>query len=74
MLDLTWNLEFSKPVDGDEGVRQYLEIFLTIRKSKWTEEDFQTLIAELAEKRGYGWLRPDWIRKELEKMTKIYSN
>jgi hypothetical protein len=32
------------------------------------------LIKELAEKRGYGWVRPEGIRKEFEKMTKDYSN
>ena len=72
--ELIWDLEFPDPVDWDEGVKPYLEIFLTLRNGKWTEEDFQTLTAELAEKRGYGWVRPEGIRKELEKMTRKWKN
>jgi hypothetical protein len=60
-------------VDWDERVRPYLEIFLTLRKGKWGEEDFKLLIDELASKRGYGWVRPEGIRRELEKMTKEYK-
>ena len=72
--ELIWDLEFPDPVDWDEGVRPYLDIFLTLRKGKWGEEDFKVLIAELASKRGYGWVRPEGIRKELEKMTREYSD
>jgi hypothetical protein len=71
--ELIWDLEFPDPVDWDEGVRPYLEIFLTLRNGKWAEEDFQELIKELAEKRGYGWVRPEGIRKELEKMTQNWK-
>jgi WD40 repeat protein/serine/threonine protein kinase len=72
--EFTWDLEFPDPVDWDEGVRPYLEIFLTLRKGKWGEEDFKLLIDELASKRGYGWVRPEGIRKELEKMSREYSD
>jgi len=72
--ELIWDLEFPDPVDWDEGVRPYLEIFLTLRKGKWGEKDFKLLIDELASKRGYGWVRPEGIRKELEKMTREYSD
>lgn len=34
---LIWDLEFPESVDWDEGVRPYLEIFLTLRNGKWTE-------------------------------------
>jgi WD40 repeat protein/serine/threonine protein kinase len=71
--ELIWDLEFPDPVDWNEGVRPYLEIFLTLRKGKWGEEDFKLLIDELASKRGYGWVRPEGVRKELEKMTREYS-
>ena len=72
--ELIWDLEFPDPVDLDEGVKPYLEIFLNLRNGKWTEEDFQELIKELAEKRGYGWVRPDGIRRELEKMSKNWKS
>ena len=70
---LIWDLEFTDPVVWDESVRPYIEIFLTLLKGKWGEEDFKLLIDELASKRGYGWVRPEGIRKELEKMTKEYK-
>jgi WD40 repeat protein len=72
--ELIWDLEFPDPVDWDEGIRPYLEIFLTLRNGEWTEDDFQGLLNELAEKRGYGWVRPEGIRKELEEMTNDFSN
>ena len=72
--ELIWDLEFPDPVDWDEGVRPYLEIFLTLRNGKWTEEDYQELISGLAEKRGYGWVRPEGIRKELEKMSENWGS
>jgi hypothetical protein len=71
--ELIWDLDFPDPVDWDEGVRPYLEIFLTLKNGEWTEEDFQELIKELAEKRGYGWVRPEGIRRELEKMSKNWK-
>jgi WD40 repeat protein len=70
---LIWDLEFPEPVDWDEGVRPYLEIFLRLRNGKWNEEDFNKLINELASMRCYGWVKPKGIRKELEKMTRKYE-
>jgi len=34
----------------------------------WTEEDFQDLIRDL-QHAGYGWLRPEGVKRELEKMA-----
>ena len=36
-------------------------------KPSWTDEDFKWLINDL-QNRGYGWLRPEGIRKKLEEM------
>ena len=78
---LDWDLECPAPADWDEGARPYLDIFLTLHtpyapdglsrvgKPQWTEEDFQKLLQELGY-RGYGWLRPEGVRRELEKMAK----
>jgi len=78
---LDWDYDFPAPADWDEGARPYLDIFLTLHtpygpdglsrigKPKWTEEDFQKLLQELGY-RGYGWLRPEGVRRELEKMAK----
>ena len=81
---LDWELEDYHPADWDEGARPYLDIFLTLHtpyapdglrrvgKPQWTEEDFQKLLQELGY-RGYGWLRPEGVRRELEKMAKERS-
>ncbi len=76
-----WELEEKEPADWDEGARPYLDIFLTLHPPyrphwllrrgapRWTEEDFQQLLTELGY-RGYGWLRPEGVRRELEKMAR----
>ncbi|MCD4674242.1 MAG: hypothetical protein K8R77_16380, partial [Anaerolineaceae bacterium] len=77
---LDWDYEFPDLVDWNEGVRPYLEIFLTLHtpygpdgftrrgKPTWTEEDFQQFLVELG-CRGYGWLRPEGVRRKLEEMA-----
>ncbi|MBM3878808.1 MAG: serine/threonine protein kinase [Verrucomicrobia bacterium] len=37
-------------------------------KPEWGETDLQRLLSEL-QYRGYGWLRPEGVRRELERMT-----
>jgi WD40 repeat protein/serine/threonine protein kinase len=81
LFELLWDYDFPAPADWDEGARPYLDIFLTLHtpygpdglsrvgKPQWTEEDFQKLLQELGY-RGYGWLRPEGVRRELEKMAK----
>jgi WD40 repeat protein len=78
---LDWELEEKEPADWDEGARPYLENFLTLHtpygsdgltrqgKPQWTEEDFQKLLQELGY-RGYGWLRPEGVRRKLEELAK----
>jgi len=74
---LDWELEDKQPADWDKGARPYLQNFLTLhtshgffrrRKSSWTEEDFQDLLTQLGYA-GYGWLRPEGVRRELEGMA-----
>jgi len=81
LWEFDWDYDFPDPADWDEGARPYLDIFLTLHtpygpdglsrvgKPQWTEEDFQKLLQELGY-RGYGWLRPEGVRRELEKMAK----
>jgi serine/threonine protein kinase len=78
---LEWELEEKEPADWDEGARPYLDIFLTLHTPygpdgftrvgtpQWTEEDFQKLLTELGY-RGYGWLKPEGVRRELERMAR----
>jgi hypothetical protein len=84
LWEFDWDYDFPDPADWDEGARPYLDIFLTLHtpygpdglsrvgKPQWTEEDFQKLLQELGY-RGYGWLRPEGVRRELEKMAKERS-
>jgi WD40 repeat protein len=69
-LDYDW--EFPEPADWDEDAKPYLEIFLKLRSGKWEEEDFQNLMKELS-LRGYGWLKPEGVRKKLQQMTREES-
>ena len=80
LWEQVWVYEFPEPSDWDEGARPYLEKFLTlccpvdkdgirsVGKPVWNDEDFKKLLNEL-QHRGYGWLRPQGVRKKLEEMT-----
>ncbi|MDM8007517.1 MAG: zinc ribbon domain-containing protein, partial [Phycisphaerae bacterium] len=80
LWQLDWEYEFPGWADWDEAARPYLKTFLTLhcaldadsisRKGKpsWTDEDFHKLTKEL-QTRGFGWLRAEGVRRELEKMT-----
>ncbi|MDI7276173.1 MAG: protein kinase, partial [Anaerolineae bacterium] len=77
---LDWDYEFPEAADWDEGARPYLECFLALHTARpqkrseharpeWGEEDFQRLLTELGW-RGYGWLRPEGVRRKLEEMAR----
>jgi hypothetical protein len=80
LWELDWDCVFPDPADWDEAARPYLGCFLTahcrvgqdglsrVGKPAWTEEDFRSLLTDL-QYRGYGWLRPEGVRQQLEKMT-----
>jgi len=80
LWEFVWQYEFPEPADWDEGARPYLEIFLTLHcpygddgisrvgKPIWNEGDFNKLLEDL-QLRGFGWLRPEGVRKKLEEMT-----
>ena len=65
---LDYDLTFPGWHDWDEGARPYLDIFLTIHPN-WTDEDFNNILIPDLQNRGYGWLRPEGVRAELEKMN-----
>ena len=78
---LDWEPDVRETAPWDEGARPYLDIFLTLRtpyaagglarrgRPQWDAEDFQALLTDLAH-RGFGWLTPRGVRKELKRMTR----
>lgn len=84
LWELDWDYEFPGPADWHEGARPYLEIFLTLHcphgedgisrvgKPQWNDEDFKKLLKDL-QCRGYGWLRPEGVRRKLEEMTRNWT-
>jgi predicted Zn finger-like uncharacterized protein len=82
LWELVWIYEFPEPTDWDEGTRPYLETFLYLKsldeqghsstRPKWTEPDFRQLLSEL-QVRGYGWLQPEGVRRELERMAAAWT-
>ncbi len=77
---LDWELEAREKSEWTEEARPYLNIFLqnkcptggtniTDDSVKWREDDFDELLLTLA-CNGYGWLRPEGVRRKLEEMAK----
>ncbi|MDR1555509.1 MAG: protein kinase, partial [Tannerellaceae bacterium] len=60
---LEFALHFPGWADWDEGAQPYLDIFRTLHPN-YTEKDVQRFLTEL-QYRGYGWLRPEGVRKRL---------
>ena len=82
--EFDWDYDFPESADWDEAARSFLATFLTLHtpygpdglsrsgKPAWTQEDFRRLLDELG-LRGYGWLRPEGIRRELERMARDWQ-
>lgn len=80
LWELDWDHEFPEPQDWDEGAKPYLDAFLTLHcrltkngvtrvgKPEWTDEEFEKLLVDL-KNRGYGWLRPEGVRRKLAQMA-----
>lgn len=68
---LTLHTPYAAPLpEGDQPDEDALTLALTRRgKPAWTENDFQELLYTLG-CAGYGWLRPDGVRRELESMAR----
>jgi WD40 repeat protein len=78
--ELDWEFEIPNIAEWDEGAKRYLENFLILHspigengvkrtgKPVWDQSDFDEFLKELRF-RGYGWLRPEGVRKKLEEMT-----
>jgi hypothetical protein len=85
-----WEWSFPEEDDWDDDAEPYLYFFLVrhilgpsplegitaplTAEPEWSEREFSELLSEL-ELRGYGWLRPDGVRRHLEQMKhdRVYA-
>lgn len=82
LWELDWDYEFPESADWDEAARPQLEAFLRLHTDRrrrawnlarrdrppWSEEDFAELIGQL-EETGLGWLHPERVCAELERIS-----
>jgi hypothetical protein len=79
LWELDWEFEFPGWSDWDEAARQCVTDFVVSHRRKsegpqaadkplWSDYDFRKLLAQM-QYRGFGWLRPEGVRRELERMT-----
>jgi WD40 repeat protein len=80
LWELDWEWHVPELADCDPCAAPYLQTFLTLHcsvgpdgisrvgKPKWVEDDFQKLLKQL-QYSGFGWLRPEGVKRELEKMA-----
>jgi len=70
MLFLTLNTSYvaNLPAKGLLTEKQISQALTRRGRAFWTEKDFQRLLYMLG-CAGYGWLRPEGVRRELTKMA-----
>ena len=68
LLEIEHRYKFHDKKPWDEGARPYLENFLSLYPN-WTDDDFNNSLIPDLQNRGYGWLLPEGVRVELEKIT-----
>jgi WD40 repeat protein len=68
LWELDWELAAHDATDWDPGAAPYLEVFLRRHGPSWTDKDFDALLHRL-QNVGYGWLRPDGVRAQLDRMA-----
>jgi WD40 repeat protein/serine/threonine protein kinase len=89
LWELDWDYEFPEACDWDEGAASLLETFLRARvpyaeplsedgplrrgTPSWDTADFDTLLVGLAEG-GYGWLRPEGVHRQLQRMASGFAS
>ena len=83
LWELDWEFELNQPADWNGGARHFVTTFLTLHtpysdglvrhgKPTWTEDDFRSLLDKLG-CAGYGWLRPEGVRRELNNMAATWQ-
>jgi WD40 repeat protein len=82
LWELAWDYGFPEPADWDAAAEPHLASFLALHPPRrsllrrlvptWSEGELQRLLTDLRY-RGFGWLRPEGVRRELEKMTREWK-
>jgi WD40 repeat protein len=73
---LDWEPEPPERGRWDDRARPFLEVFLRLREGetlgegppKWTDDNLERLLEDLS-RRGFGWLSPEMVERELEAMA-----
>ena len=80
LWEIDWDYQFPGLADWDEAARPFLETFLYLRcpldndgirrtgRPQWNEIHLEQLLTELRHC-GYGWLKPEGVKEQLETMT-----
>jgi hypothetical protein len=77
-LGMLWQPAISKsgpPISGcaSQAEDEFARALTRCGKPTWTDQDFQLLVERLS-RAGYGWLRPEGVRRELEKMAAAWQD
>lgn len=75
---LDWEPELVESGRWDDRVRPFLQVFLRQRESDsaeggrptWSDQQVETLLEDLG-RRGFGWLAPERVEQELERLVKF---
>jgi hypothetical protein len=60
------------PQDHKPSIQEVQQALTRCGRPSWNEDDFQKLIQQL-QYAGYGWLRPEGVRKQLEHMARAWQ-
>jgi WD40 repeat protein len=69
LWELDWELDARDAADWDDGAAPYLAAFLRRNGPQSMDTDFDALLHRLQDV-GYGWLRADGVRAQLDRMTR----
>ena len=78
---LDWRPQMRPFAEWDDAARPHLEVFLAQQiplagggalRPEWNENDIQRFVRDLGD-RGFGWLRPDGVRRKLAEMAAAWG-
>ncbi|MDG4857657.1 protein kinase [Streptomyces sp. T-3] len=68
LWELDWELAAREPADWDEAALAHVKTFLAWHPAPLADRDVDTLLERLGDA-GYGWLRPDGVRAQLQRLA-----